>query len=72
MTILYEEDLLPGDSKNRTVAQVAAENPGALIKFQENSGRYCISDEVIDNLEKYRNLNAKARKIRATGHGAVS
>jgi hypothetical protein len=72
MTTLYEEDPCPGEKhKGKTIGEVAAIDPGYLHVLQEHSKNFCISDEVMDNLDKYRNFNAKA-SYQTTGHSIKS
>lgn len=60
MTILYEDDRLPGGKyRGQTVADVAREHPGYIKKFNDSWStsslyrKFCISDEVMNNMWKY-------------------
>lgn len=71
MTTLYEDDPVPGEKhKGKTVAEVAMIDPNHLHYIQANSGRYSISDEVMDNLDKYK--SKKKPGDLTTGHSVMS
>jgi DNA topoisomerase IB len=55
MKTLYEDDLIPGEKhKGKTIKQVAQIDPNHLHYLQSTSRNYCISDEVMENLDKYK------------------
>jgi hypothetical protein len=55
MRTLYEDDLTPGKKHHgKSIAEVAAVDPRYLEELQAKSRTFCISDEVMDNLDMYR------------------
>lgn len=62
MVTLYEEDHVPGSKyPGKTIGEIAGIDPGYLQRIQSTSRKFCISDEVMDNLDKYRQ-NYKKKK----------
>lgn len=55
MITLYEDDKTPGIKyRGKTIGEVAAIDPRYLREIQAKSRTFCISDEVMENLDKYR------------------
>lgn len=74
MKTLYEDDQCPGRKhKGKTIGDVAGLDPKYLHQLQATSRTYCISDEVMDNLDKYRLLRLKTKpgqRLLGTAQGA--
>lgn len=64
MNVLYEEDKFPkGKYQGKTVKEVAEIDPAYLHWIQSSGKNLAISDEVMENLHRYRQT-----KSQTTGH----
>lgn len=71
MEILYEDDIFPdGKYKGQQVKEVAAAHPRFLRQYQSLGKKFSISDEVMDNLSRYRQLPGMKDPL-GTGSEAV-
>lgn len=70
MITLYEDNLTPGKKYHgKKIGEVAAIDPRYLVELQAKSRTFCISDEVMDNLDKYRQGNTGSMSTGAPAQG---
>lgn len=71
MSLLYDDSVFTdGKYKGKTVAEVATVDKDYLVRYQSTTRSNFISDEVMQNLQRYTNVTKKVNQDINQARGA--